>query len=65
MDCVERATQSVTLLNLFLPLFLNWHADETGLPRRSAGGGGFFSYTKWHYVLHRVTRSFFEVVCVA
>ena len=47
MDCVERATQSVTLLNLLLSLFLNWNADETGPPRRSAGGDGFFSYTKW------------------
>ena len=46
LDSVERATQSFTLLNLllFLPLFLNWNADETGPPRRSAGVGGFYRY---------------------
>ena len=41
-----------------LNLFLSWHADETGPPRRSADGGGFLvtqSSTKFCTELHGVS----------
>ena len=42
-------------------MHLIWLADETGPPRRNAGGGGFFKYIVFYTELH---GAFLEVDCV-